>query len=240
VKLQYSNILVINVSLVILSALPGAPASLTVKDKKENYVTLTWKAPKSDGGAKIEAYHILVKEGDKDWKDVSKVKAYDSEFKVEKLTADIKYLFAVLAENSVGKGPAEETSLPVVLKKRAKKPSTPKGPITFSDINRSSVTVAWQPPKDDGGAPIKEYTLEAKEKSKASWNKVTKVNGDITSYCAQNLKDKQEYIFRVTAENEVGQSESLVSETVTLKSQFGKSNLIHLHAITSKAFAFKC
>ena len=101
------------------AALPEAPTNLTVKDKKENYVTLTWKTPKNDGGAKIEAYHIRVKEGDKDWKDVSKVTAYDTDYKVTKLTPGGSYNFAVLAENSVGKGPAAETSSPVVLKKKA-------------------------------------------------------------------------------------------------------------------------
>ena len=102
------------------------------------------------------------------------------------------------------------------------KPSPPVGPITFSDIQRTSVIVTWKPSESDGGSPIKEYILEAKEAKRASWSKVAKVKPDINSYCVQDLKEKQEYVFRVFAENDVGRSEPLVSETVFLKSPFGK------------------
>lgn len=102
------------------------------------------------------------------------------------------------------------------------KPSPPVGPMVFSDIQSTSVTVAWKPSENDGGAPIKEYILEAKEVRRATWSKVTKVRPDITSYCAQDLKEKQEYVFRVFAENEIGRSEPLVSDSVLLKSPYGK------------------
>ena len=82
--------------------------------------------------------------------------------------------------------------------------------------------VAWKPSEDDGGTPIKEYLIEAKEVSRATWSKVTKVKRAITSCNAQDLKDKQEYVFRVFAENEVGRSEPLVSDNVLLKSPWGK------------------
>ena len=103
------------------------------------------------------------------------------------------------------------------------KPSAPKGPVEFSDIKKDSVTVAWQPPDNDGGAPIKEYLLEVREKSRSSWSKVTKVKAGITSYCVQNLKALQEFVFRVFAENEVGQSDALVSDSVTLNSPHGET-----------------
>ena len=102
------------------------------------------------------------------------------------------------------------------------KPSTPVGPIIFSDIENTSVTIAWKPSENDGGSPIKEYILEAKEARRATWSKVAKVKPDITSYSVQDLKEKQEYVFRVIAENDVGRSEPLVSENVLLKSPFGK------------------
>ena len=102
------------------------------------------------------------------------------------------------------------------------KPSPPVGPIIFSDIGNTSVTVAWKPSENDGGSPIKEYILEAKEAKRATWSKVAKVKPDITSYSVEDLKEKQEYVFRVMAENDVGRSEPLVSENVLLKSPFGK------------------
>lgn len=101
-------------------------------------------------------------------------------------------------------------------------PSPPVGPIEFSNINRTSVTVTWQPPEDDGGAKVKEYILEAKEATRTSWSRVATVSSVSTSYDVEKLKDKQEYVFRVSAVNSIGQSEPLVSDKVQLTSPYGK------------------
>ena len=103
------------------------------------------------------------------------------------------------------------------------KPSAPEGPIVFSEINKTTVTMSWQPPKSDGGSPLKHYIIESKELTGVRWTETGKVKPDITSYTAQKLKTQKEYVFRIIAENSVGKSEPLTSETVVPKSPFGKS-----------------
>ena len=103
------------------------------------------------------------------------------------------------------------------------KPSPPVGPVEFSDIQKDSVVITWQPSEDDGGSPITGYYIEMREAPKSSWTRVTTVNPDITSYCVQNLKIKKDYYFKIYAENNVGRSDALASAVVTIKSQFGKS-----------------
>ena len=103
-------------------AVPGAPVNLNVKDKKENKLTLTWKPPKHDGGSKVTQYILKVKEGDSDWSDLTKVKAFDTEYRVDNLKPDTPYMFSVAAENSVGLGPAVETTSPTTLKKKPGEP----------------------------------------------------------------------------------------------------------------------
>lgn len=61
-----------------------------------------------------------------------------------------------------------------------------------------------------------------REASSLRWMDTGKVEPSITSYCAQNLKVGKEYVFRVMAENEVGKSEPLTSDSVSPKSPFGK------------------
>ena len=34
------------------------------------------------------------------------------------------------------------------------KPSPPEGPLEYDDVTSSTVTLSWNPPKDDGGSPI--------------------------------------------------------------------------------------
>lgn len=74
-----------------------------------------------------------------------------------------------------------------------------------------SLTLYWNPPKDDGGAPVTNYVVEKKEARSGSWTKVS-------SYCTvpfvrvRNLTIGREYEFRVCAENQYGQSEPAVTE----------------------------
>ena len=102
------------------------------------------------------------------------------------------------------------------------KPSAPVGPVKFSDIQKTSVVIAWKPSENDGGSPITGYYIEMREAPKSSWQRVTTVNADITSYCVQNLKENKDFYFRIYAENTVGRSDALASDAVTIKSPFGK------------------
>ena len=102
------------------------------------------------------------------------------------------------------------------------KPSAPVGPIKFSDINKTTVTLSWSPPESDGGSPLTGYYIEQQESGKYTFTKTGTTMADITTYCVQRLKEKQEYVFKVYAENKVGRSEALESKTVIVKSAFGK------------------
>lgn len=74
-----------------------------------------------------------------------------------------------------------------------------------------SLTLYWNPPKDDGGSPVTNYVVEKKEAHSGSWTKVS-------SYCTvpfvrvRNLTIGREYEFRVSAENQYGQSEPATTE----------------------------
>ena len=105
----------------LISAAPSKPADIRVKDVKDDRLTLTWKSPKEDGGSKVEKYHIMMKEDDGDWKEITTVKAYDNEYKIPNLTPKTKYDFAVVAENKAGRSDVMATMTPTVLKEKPKK-----------------------------------------------------------------------------------------------------------------------
>ncbi|KAH9498302.1 hypothetical protein Btru_006487 [Bulinus truncatus] len=202
---------------------PGAPGNLTVKETGKDFVKVEWSQPKSDGGSKITGYRLLMREdGSDEWKEVSKVGSQDSSFTFKDLSDKKKYIFAVVAENKLGQGARTETDSPVKPKKPATKPSRPVGPLKLTDLTRSSVTLTWKPSEEDGGSAITGYVIEYREGWKTTWSQVTVVAPDITSYCVQNLKEGQEYVFRVMAENSVGRSDALESDKVTPKHPFDK------------------
>ncbi|GFS00827.1 titin [Elysia marginata] len=200
---------------------PGSPTNLKVKEVGKDFAKVEWSAPKSDGGSKITGYRLFAKiDGSDDWKEFGNVGPLDSSFTFKDLSDKKKYFFAVVAENKLGQGDRLETDSSFKPKKPATKPSQPVGPIKFSDITRSSVTLTWRPSEDDGGDMISGYILERKEAWKTSWSPVTEVSPDITSYCVQKLREGQEYVFRVMAENSIGRSKPLESDSVTPKHPF--------------------
>ena len=103
------------------AAVPSKPADISVKNIKDDNLTLTWKPPKEDGGSKVEKYHIIMKEDDGEWKELATVKAYDNDYKVSNLKPNKKYDFAIVAENKAGLGDATETVSPTILKEKPKK-----------------------------------------------------------------------------------------------------------------------
>lgn len=100
-------------------------------------------------------------------------------------------------------------------------PGKPVGPIKFTELLANSVTLAWAPPKKDGGCPVTSYTIELTEDNK-NWRKIDSVEATHTIYTSTDLKEGQQYKFRVCAINSVGPSEPLVSDSVVPERKIGK------------------
>lgn len=95
---------------------------------------------------------------------------------------------------------------------------------------KTSFTLKWKPPENDGGTPITEYIVETKETSKKAWKRVSMTHiviivshrlrtiisslialfqiaitkGEATNVTISDLKTDTSYNFRVTAKNNVG------------------------------------
>lgn len=84
-----------------------------------------------------------------------------------------------------------------------------------------SLTLKWNPPKDDGGAEISNYIVEKKEKGTTLWSRVSSfVTG--TSTRVRNLTVGRQYEFRVMAENMYGTSDPCTMEPVYAKLPYSK------------------
>ena len=53
------------------------------------------------------------------------------------------------------------------------KPQPPRGPFEASEIDGESMTLTWQPPKDDGGEPVANYIVEKRKAGTNRWTKVS-------------------------------------------------------------------
>ena len=86
----------------------------------------------------------------------------------------------------------------------ADKPQPPRGPFEASEIDGESMTLTWQPPKDDGGEPVANYIVE---KRKAGTNRWTKVSSFCHSpkcqvgHCCVGLLSAPGYSSFIVADN---------------------------------------
>ena len=146
------------------------------------------------------------------------IKTYSGESTliVKDLRADDSGKYEVLIENEIGND-AASASLSV-----EGPPEPPSGRPYVSNIDTSSLTLAWYGSTYDGGSMVTGYIVEmsswpitsdSRPPEATDWTVVD--SHHTTSYIVQNLDPGREYIFRVKAENSHGQSEpSRVSEPV--------------------------
>ena len=95
-------------------------------------------------------------------------------------------------------------------------PSTPIN-LNVADITSRSVTLQWSPPASSGGAELTGYVIEKQMAGSNKWERIVTLEPSVTLYCIQNLKEKSEFFFRVTAENPMGLSAPAETDKVALK-----------------------
>lgn len=85
----------------------------------------------------------------------------------------------------------------------AEKPGKPDPP-EITSTTPSTISLAYKPPADDGGAEITNYVIEYREEGLMKWNRANKDTVSKTSYTVTGLKKDTIYEFRVAAENRAG------------------------------------
>ena len=108
-------------------------------------------------------------------------------------------------------------------------PPSPPEDLHVLNYDSDYVTVAWKPPKSNGGSDITQYVIEKKDVSRASgiWTWAGSVDLEKSSFKVNKLVVGSEYLVRVFAENRVGMSEACELKTpVTARLPYGTSTLL--------------
>lgn len=85
------------------------------------------------------------------------------------------------------------------------------------------VKLRWEPPLADGGSEITNYIIEKRETSRANWALVTSnIHGHITDCSVEKLIEGHEYQFRVSAENQYGVGDPIMTDPVMVKNPYGE------------------
>ena len=172
---------------------PGAPRGLTAT-AGDAQVSLSWKAPGSDGGATITGYRVYQGTSKKPVASVAGTAAT-----VKSLSNGTTYSFKVTAVNKAGEGPASgaASATPAAA---VTKPGAPNG-LTASPGN-GKVTLSWKAPGSNGGAGISGY--EIYRGTSPGGESGTPVNASLvagTSYTVTGVTNGTTYYFTVAAVN---------------------------------------
>ncbi|ESO03551.1 hypothetical protein HELRODRAFT_191869 [Helobdella robusta] len=194
---------VVNVTVLDKPAAPEGPLEAT--DTKPTEITLEWKPPKDNGGAKIQKYVLEKKpKGSNRWTKVpGTIGPNDTQATAKNLEPGEEYEFRVMAVNENGESDPLVTTEPIVAKYPFNVPGKPGAPEAVG-TTEDSITLSWEPPFKDGGRPIKGYVLEKREAGSKRWSRVSPHDIDDTTFTVKNLIEGKPYEFRVAAVNEAG------------------------------------
>jgi len=99
-------------------------------------------------------------------------------------------------------------------------PSKPKGPLKVTDVTKKGCKLEWEKPEDDGGLPVKEYLVEKMDTATGRWMPVGRTKD--TDMDVPGLSEGKEYLFRVKAVNDEGDSEPLEADAaIVAKDPYG-------------------
>ena len=212
-----------------------------VKSVANGEISITWMSPEITGGSPITEYHIERCEiisslntrtdsgADTDeytvtsrWIRHEVVDRYTLDYRFKNLNVGGLYSVRVAAYNAAGLGKYAEINEPVVARCLYSVPDAPTGPIILSNITRETVDASWHAPKYNGGSPLLSYFVEKRDVKEQIWIKVARIDADIRTLKIINVVEAHEYEIRVSAENEHGKSEPLVSEKIKPLRLYGK------------------
>uniref|UniRef100_A0A3B4TGN7 Titin n=1 Tax=Seriola dumerili TaxID=41447 RepID=A0A3B4TGN7_SERDU len=180
---------------------PGAPQDVAFMEVSRGTVTLTWKPPLNDGGARIHHYIAKPKGTDK-WVVVGNTK--NLTYAVEKLNKGDEYDFRVKAKNEAGYSKPRETLAPVLVKEPHIEPAADLSEITNQLITcRSGSTFTIEVPIS--GRPAPKVTWKLEEMRLKSSDRVSiKVTKDRTTINSRGASEPKELVSPITVQEQRG------------------------------------
>ncbi|UYV65935.1 unc-22 [Cordylochernes scorpioides] len=184
---------------------PSAPESLSISNVTKEGCQLSWQAPHDDGGSEIQQYVVEKRDSETGrWLPVGT--ALGTSLHADNLLENHDYTFRVKAVNREGSSPWLVARESVVAKNPFDVPDKPGAPKVV-DWDSNHMDLEWQAPRKDNGAPVTTYVIEKHVKGSPIWEEALRIPGDMTKARIPDLREGEEYEFRVVAINKAGPSD---------------------------------
>ena len=149
-------------SVTIAAGLPGKPTvSFDTDATTDSTLTLEWTVPETNG-ARITGYRVERNDrgnsGYDNWVRVGTTGASVTTYTDRNLYSGEWLCYRVAATSNVGTGPYSDEECESTTGQYAYDPDPPI--LRLSSVSPTGVTIAWDPPADDGGRPVTNYVYE--------------------------------------------------------------------------------
>lgn len=181
---------------------PGAPTGVGAVATSTTSATITWTPPADDGGSVITGYVLEESVNGGAFTVRGRPSASTTEVFAESMTPGATYQYRIAAINAEGTGAWSQPSPPLTMPTSAV-PGAVSG-FTQGRFVKSGttfrVTVRWQPPADDGGAPVTGYV--ARIGTGRNWSSWSDLDNAVTRIT--ELRRNTSYRLQVRAVNVEG------------------------------------
>ena len=212
---------------------PDAPV-LTLTVIADDQIDLSWTVPANNGSA-IRGYWVeRSADGGEPWERLSSSNSTTS-YSDTDLYRGMTRHYRVAPFNGAGTGAYSNVESATTTGDPATAPEPPTL-LRFSAVGRNQVTLAWDPPDDDGGAPVSGYEYVVARPCPPPGTGTCSFTGDdikattSTSASISGLSAKGDYQFQVRAVNPVGKGDWTWDIRATLNPS--QSGLLQVSPVT--------
>lgn len=94
----------------------------------------------------------------------------------------------------------------------------------YTERTKNSITLAWKPPRNDGGSPVIGYFVEKKRQDQQAFEPCNTEICPNMSMTVEGLDEAWMYEFRIKCANLIGESEPSIPLTVVIQDDEGESD----------------
>ncbi len=182
-------------------AIPSSPRNLTIDLTGDKIVKLRWEAPESDGGLPLKGYYLYKFTGSELIPERIPVVSGD-QYSDRSVINGITYRYFLTVWNDLGESiPSNQVN------------ATPMTtPVSIKNITVRSgpgfVHLTWDPPEDDGGRPILDYTIH---RTDGDSSPQFLVESGVLEYNDTEVENGTRYWYQISSRNIVGSSPLSIS-----------------------------
>uniref|UniRef100_A0AAY4ACB7 Myomesin 1a (skelemin) n=1 Tax=Denticeps clupeoides TaxID=299321 RepID=A0AAY4ACB7_9TELE len=194
----------------LCSAIPAPPTGVTLAERFQGYMVLSWQAPTKTGGADIRGYYLdyrTVKDGVADgWHELNTQAVTGTSYKAVDLKENKFYQFQVRAANMAGLSVASPPSAPLECKEWTVAVPGPAHGLHVLEVRKHSLVLLWETPAFNGRSAVTGYYVDIKEASASDgcWKGVNERSTQKHYLKVAGLKEGVSYVLRVSAKNIAG------------------------------------